>query len=149
MLVEFKRVRPEAKFPAYATPGSAAMDIFICGNYIIEPQTVVKVKTGWKVAVPQGWFLDIRPRSGVSIRYPFLKIVNAPVVIDSDYRGEVFLLFQNIASVGDIELKHGWRMAQMLMLECPRPIRVINLEGDQELSATDRGEGGLGSTGME
>ena len=85
---------PRAKVPAYATPGDAGMDIAAIEDIKIKPGQTVIVRTGLKVAIPEGYEIQVRPRSGLSYKTP-LRIVNSPGTIDAGYRDEIGVIMQN------------------------------------------------------
>jgi dUTP pyrophosphatase len=129
--------------PEYATAGSAGLDLraALAENLWIAPGARVVVPTGIKVAIPRGWEGQVRARSGLALRHG-LALPNAPGTIDSDYRGEVGVL---LANLGDrpVVIHHGDRIAQLVL--CPGGRATIT-EGPA-VDATDRGDGGFGSTG--
>ena len=124
--------------PAYATPGSAGMDLRAAEACTLKPMERSAIPTGLKVAIPDGWEGQIRPRSGLAFRQG-LSIPNAPGTIDSDYRGELKVLLINL---GDepIQIERGMRIAQMLIT--PAPQAEIELVVD--LDDTERGTSGFG-----
>ena len=150
MNIKWEMVREGAKKPEYASSGAAGMDLFLVGDYTIQPGETVRGHLGWKVEIPLGWYLDIRPRSSIRLRYPFLKIVNSPIAVDSDYRGELFILLQNCSNMRDINLKHGLRIVQAIFQMAFRPMvnEFVTAEPDG-LKPTNRGDKCLGSTGEE
>ena len=127
--------------PAYATPGSAGMDLRAAEDCTLQPMARAAVPTGLKVAIPDGWEGQIRPRSGLSFRQG-LSIPNAPGTIDSDYRGELKVLLINLGDA-PIVIERGMRIAQMLITPAPQAeIQVVD-----DLENTERGASGFGSTG--
>ena len=131
--------------PSYATLGSAGMDLYadIPQN---EPMTLlpgkrVLVSTGLRIALPQGFEAQIRPRSGLAVRHG-IGILNAPGTIDSDYRGIIKIILMHWGEEPFI-IRRGDRIAQMVVA----PITQVKLVKTQNLSTTERGEGGFGSTG--
>lgn len=127
--------------PAYATPGSAGMDLRAAEACTLQPMERSAVPTGLKVAIPDGWEGQIRPRSGLAFRQG-LSIPNAPGTIDSDYRGELKVLLINLGDA-PIVIERGMRIAQMLITPAPQAeIQIV-----QDLDETQRGESGFGSTG--
>lgn len=136
-------VSPFAKLPTYAHQGDQGADIYAIEDTIIEPFTFGNmVPTGLKLKIPQGWAVSIRPRSGLSKNTP-LRISNSPATIDQQYRGEVKILFDNFSSE-PIEIKAGERIAQFV-LEKNYPANWKEVEFVD--AATDRAEGGFGSSG--
>lgn len=138
--VRIVKLREDAIIPTYAHDTDAGADVSAIEETIIEPHTNTIVKTGLKVAIPVGYEIQIRPRSGLSLKTN-LRIPNAPGTIDSDYRGEVGIIVSNI---GDepIIIKKGDRIAQMLIAPTP----MIRWNEVTELDDTNRGEKGYGST---
>ena len=127
--------------PAYATPGSAGMDLRAAEPCTLQPMERAAVPTGLKVAIPDGWEGQIRPRSGLAYRQG-LSIPNAPGTIDSDYRGELKVLLINLGEA-PIDIERGMRIAQMLITPAPQAeIQVV-----ADLEDTERGADGFGSTG--
>ncbi len=137
MIVKFKKLHPDAKMPTLATPGSACWDLYALESIIVINRE--RLRTGLAVELPQGYMLDIRPRSGLAARG--LIISNAPGTVDEDYRGELAILVHTVG--GPIDVVAGNRVAQCRLV----PISHIEWEEVEELSETSRGSGGFGSTG--
>lgn len=138
---------PEARdlpLPAYATSGSAGMDLMaaIERDVTLSPGERTLIPTGLRIAVPPGFEAQIRPRSGLAIKYG-LSMVNTPGTIDSDYRGTVQVIVINHGSE-PIVIQRGDRIAQMVI--CP-VVRAKLIESDS-LPETVRGDGGFGHTGI-
>ena len=130
------------ELPAYATPGSAAVDLRNAGPDItLPPLGRALVPTGLAIALPPGTEAQIRPRSGLAI-HRGISIINTPCTIDSDYRGEIRIPIINLDREPQC-LAAGERIAQMLVA---RTLRIA-WEPVAELPATERGTGGFGSTG--
>lgn len=133
--------------PQYETVGAAGMDIRVCfedkGELTIKPYERVLLPTGLKFEVPQGFELQIRPRSGISFKTGLL-VVNSPGTIDSDYRGELKIIIGNLGQNNEI-IRHGDRIAQMVFAPVTKATWVMA----SELSQTERGDGGFGSTGKK
>jgi len=130
--------------PQYESKGAAGMDLRACvegGSLIIKPMARLLVPTGLAVEIPQGYEMQIRPRSGLALKQG-ITMVNAPGTIDSDYRGEVGVILINLNDQ-DYELRHGERIAQMVLAPVTR-CAWIEVE---KLEETRRGTGGFGSTG--
>lgn len=143
MQLQFKRL-PHGEglpLPTYATPGSAAMDICSAENSLIREQTVTMVKTGWACAIPEGYELQCRPRSGLAFKHG-LMIANSPGTIDSDYRGEICVLLFNSGNSA-FYVERGDRIAQLVL----SPVIQAQAIEVNELDETQRGTGGFGSTG--
>lgn len=127
--------------PAYATPGSAGLDLRAAEACTLEPMERRAVPTGLRIAIPHGWEGQIRPRSGLALRQG-LSIPNAPGTIDSDYRGELKVLLINLGPE-PIAIERGMRIAQMVLAPAPQ----LAVEAAVDLDDTERGESGFGSTG--
>ncbi len=129
--------------PAYATPGSAGLDLVAALERPVEiqPGGRTLVPTGLAIELPEGYEAQIRPRSGLALRHG-LTVLNTPGTVDSDYRGEVSVLLVNL---GDrpVTLSRGERIAQMVVA----PVTRIAWSEQASLSETRRGAGGYGSTG--
>ena len=129
--------------PSYMTPGSSGMDLraAVSEPVVLEPGETALVPTGLQTAVPRGYELQIRPRSGLAVKNG-IGILNAPGTIDADYRGEIKVILINLGS--DVfTVDRGLRMAQMVLC----PVLTMELEKVAELPPTHRGEGGFGYTG--
>jgi dUTP pyrophosphatase len=128
--------------PAYATAGSAAVDLRNAGATIeIAPLGRVLVPTGLAIALPDGTEAQIRPRSGLALRQG-ISIINTPCTIDSDYRGEIRIPLINLDRETQT-VAHGERIAQLLVSRVAR----IAWQPAEDLPPTERGTGGFGSTG--
>jgi len=141
--VKFKKLDPRAQMPKQATPGSSGFDLVFVGDgpKLIMPQKVVLCGTGLAVEVPKGYELQVRPRSGLALKEA-ITIPNAPGTVDSDYRGPLGVILANLGSE-PYQVKPGDRIAQAVICAVPE----VSLELVDELSDTERGEGGFGSTG--
>lgn len=138
--LEVARVCEAAILPTYATEGSACFDFYACTDALLKQNRTVKVPTGLSFNVPRGYFLDVRPRSGLASESIIL--VNSPGTIDSDYRGEVFILLRS--------LDRDWRVYKGNRIAQGRLVKLVSEElvcVAGPLPATGRGEGGFGSTG--
>lgn len=127
--------------PAYATPGSAGVDLRSRIALELKPMERALVPTGVRVEIPEGFEAQIRPRSGLAIRHG-ISMVNTPGTIDSDYRGEVHLILINFGQES-LMIHPGDRVGQMVFT----PVVQAQFEVVASLEATERGEGGFGSTG--
>lgn len=141
--VQLKKLRSDATIPRYMTEGAAGMDL--CAA-LDAPITIpagqrAPVATGLAMAIPHGYEGQLRPRSGLAREFG-ITLANSPATIDSDYRGHVVIV---LANLGDqpVTIEHGHRIAQMVIA----PVEQAALVEVQELSATERGAGGFGSTG--
>ena len=129
--------------PAYATPGSAGLDLVAALERPVEiqPGGRTLVPTGLAIELPEGYEAQIRPRSGLALRHG-LTVLNTPGTVDSDYRGEVSVLLVNLGDRA-VTLSRGERIAQMVVA----PVTRIAWSEQASLSETRRGAGGYGSTG--
>jgi len=127
--------------PAYATSGSAGMDVVSAEDVTIAPGARHAVATGLSVAIPQGFEIQVRPRSGLAFKHG-ITVPNTPGTIDSDYRGELKVLLINHGSE-DFAIARGDRVAQLVLA----PVVQAEWSEVDELDATQRGAGGFGSTG--
>ena len=143
--VKVVRLNDNAIIPEYAHPTDAGADISSCEETIIKPGETKLVRTGLAVAIPDGYEIQIRPRSGLSIKTP-LRIPNSPATIDSEYRGEIKVPIWNTGDTIHV-IDKGMRIAQMLIAPTPM-IRWNEVETIEELGSTERGSGGFGSTGL-
>jgi dUTP pyrophosphatase len=131
--------------PFYATEGAAGADIRASlpekKSIIVKPGERVLVPTGLQMEIPFGYEIQVRPRSGLSLKSS-LMVVNAPGTIDCDYRGEVNIIIGNFGKE-DYEIEHGLRIAQLVI----SPVFQARYSVTNTLGETKRGEGGFGSTG--
>ena len=138
-----KRTSKNVSLPKYETSGSSGMDIsaFIKNNIEIKPGEKSIISTGFHLSIPKGFEVQIRPRSGLAAKKS-ISVLNTPGTIDADYRGEIKVILINLGKEKFI-VENGMRIAQMVVC----PIVQAEFEEVNELSITDRGSGGFGSTG--
>lgn len=141
-------VLPEAEgleLPRYASSGSAGMDLraAIAEPVTLQPGEIGRVSTGLRVAIPEGYEAQIRPRSGLALKHG-LTIPNAPGTIDADYRGVLQVILANLGRE-PFTIRRGDRIAQMVIAAVSR----AELRPVPQLDDTERGEGGFGSSGRE
>lgn len=141
--VKVKKIHPNAVIPQYKTSGSAGFDLYAIEDVEIQPGETKQIRTGLIFEIPEGYEIQIRPRSGMSLKTP-LRISNAPGTIDSDYRGEVMIIAEN-TSIMPFSVEKGTRIAQGVLQKVPQA-EFIEVE---RVSETERGEGGFGSTGIK
>jgi dUTP pyrophosphatase len=127
--------------PQQATPGSAGYDLASAEEVALQPMERKLVSTGIKIALPPGYECQIRPRSGLAIKHG-ITLPNTPATIDSDYRGEIKVPMINLGTEA-FTVTRGMRIAQMIFA----PVEQAAFKEVAELPASDRGEGGFGSTG--
>ena len=129
------------ELPAYATEGAAGMDVLAAEDVTLPPGDRYAVATGLALAIPPGFEIQVRPRSGLALKHG-ITLLNTPGTIDSDYRGELKVILINLGSEA-FEVRRGDRIAQLVLAPVTR---AAWLKVD-ELDETQRGEGGFGSTG--
>jgi dUTP pyrophosphatase len=129
------------ELPAYATEGAAGMDVLAAEDVTLAPGARHAVATGLAVAIPQGFEIQVRPRSGLALKHG-VTVPNTPGTIDSDYRGELKVIMINHGDAA-FEIRRGDRIAQLVLAPV---VQATWLKVD-ELDETVRGEGGFGSTG--
>ncbi|TPG21651.1 dUTP diphosphatase [Sphingomonas koreensis] len=127
--------------PAYASAGAAGMDVVAAEDVTIAPGGRHAVATGFAMAIPEGYEVQVRPRSGLALKHG-VTCLNTPGTIDSDYRGEIKVILANLGQ--DLfDVRRGDRIAQLV----PAPVQRAMLDEVAELDQTTRGGGGFGSTG--
>jgi dUTP pyrophosphatase len=127
--------------PVYATNGAAGMDVVAAEDITIAPGARHAVATGLALAIPPGFEIQVRPRSGLALKHG-ITVPNTPGTIDSDYRGELKVILINLGA-DPFEVRRGDRVAQLVMA----PVTRASWLAVEELDETARGEGGFGSTG--
>ncbi|MBO9711507.1 dUTP diphosphatase [Sphingomonas sp.] len=127
--------------PAYTTDGAAGMDVVAAEELILPPGGRHAVATGFAMAIPPGYEVQVRPRSGLALKHG-VTCLNTPGTIDSDYRGEVKVILANLGAA-PFPIARGDRIAQLV----PAPVQRAELELAESLDETARGAGGFGSTG--
>lgn len=135
--------RSHHDLPRYETPLSAGMDVRanLDEPVVLKPLARTLVPTGLFVELPEGYEMQVRPRSGLAAKYG-LTVLNAPGTIDADYRGEVKVILANL-SADEFTINDGERIAQLVVAQHAQ----VEWEAAEELSDTSRGAGGFGSTG--
>lgn len=128
--------------PAYASDGAAGMDIVAAETLTLRPGARHAVATGFAMAIPPGYEVQVRPRSGLALKHG-ITCLNSPGTIDSDYRGEVKVILANL-SEDNFDIKRGDRIAQIV----PAPVQRAAFAEVETLDDTARGTGGFGSTGV-
>jgi len=127
--------------PCYGTDGAAGLDVVAAEDLTLEPGQRHAVATGFAIAIPPGYEVQVRPRSGLALKHG-ITCLNTPGTIDEDYRGEVKVILANLGSE-PFEVRRGERIAQIV----PAPVLKAKFTEVAELSETERGAGGFGSTG--
>ena len=141
--VKIKKLHEDAVIPQYQSKGAAGFDFHALEDIEIAPRQTKLVKTGLSFEIPEGYELQVRPRSGMSLKTK-MRVANTPGTVDSDYRGEICIIMENVGLLGSLpyEIKKGDRVAQGVI--CP-VYQAVFIEDD--LSETERGEGAFGSSG--
>lgn len=137
------RLDPDLPLPSYARPGDAGVDLFTTVNLVLGPGERVAAPTGIAVALPMGYVGLIHPRSGLAAR-DGVTVLNAPGTIDAGYRGEIKVILHNTDRLASVTLGRGTRIAQLVL----QRFETIEWNEVQRLPGSDRGEGGLGSSGI-
>ena len=140
-----KKTNKEVTTPKYKTDGSSGVDLsaFLEKKVVIKPNSSDLIPTGLKVAIPEEFEIQIRPRSGLAAKES-IGVLNSPGTIDSDYRGELKIILFNHSNK-DFIINNGDRIAQMVLV----PILKMEFEEVDSLPDTVRGQGGFGSTGKK
>ncbi len=127
--------------PIYASEGAAGLDVVAAEDWTLAPGQRHAVATGFAIAIPPGFEVQVRPRSGLALKHG-ITCLNTPGTIDSDYRGEVKVILANLGAE-PFEVRRGERIAQLV----PAPVCRASFAEVESLDATGRGAGGFGSTG--
>lgn len=127
--------------PRYSTPGSAGIDLISNGTVVLNPGERKLISTIWRFSIPEGYEMQIRPRSGLALKHG-ITVLNAPGTIDSDYRGPIGVILVNTGN-GPYVVNQYDRIAQGIVAKVEH-VEFIEVE---EFGQTERGEGGFGSTG--
>ena len=127
--------------PSYATDGAAGLDVVAAEELTLAPGERHAVATGFAIAIPPGYEVQVRPRSGLALKHG-ITCLNTPGTIDEDYRGEVKVILANLGSE-PFAVKRGERIAQLV----PAPVMKARFHEVEALGETGRGAGGFGSTG--
>lgn len=127
--------------PTRATDHAAGLDVVAAEDLTLQPGQRHAVATGFAIAIPEGYEVQVRPRSGLALKHG-ITCLNTPGTIDSDYRGEVKVILANLGNE-PFEIRRGERIAQLV----PAPVLAAIFQEVAELSDTARGAGGFGSTG--
>ena len=139
--IKFMRLHPDAKLPTWGTPLAAGIDLYADHDLSLAPGAYGLVGTGLAIELPPGYEGQVRPRSGWSLKKG-VTVLNSPATIDEDYRGEVLIILINHGP-SIVDIKKGDRICQLLL----RPVYRFEVSVVTELSPSDRGTSGFGSTG--
>lgn len=141
MTIKFQKLFPSAKIPTYAHPGDAGLDLYACEDIIIEPGVRHAVSLGFALEIPHGFVARILDRSGLAIKNGIHCLAG---VVDAGYRGEYKVIMINLGQEA-YTVEKGDRVAQMLI----QPVEICDIEEVEELSNSERGEGGFGASGKK
>ena len=139
--VPIKKLDESLDLPAYAHIGDAGLDVCAAESAVLAPFERKTVACGFSLAIPQGYAGFVLPRSGLAAKYG-ISIVNAPGLIDSNYRGEIKVILVNLDPKNPFNVSRGDRIAQIVIMETPS----VSLTEVDNLSDTDRGANGFGSS---
>jgi dUTP pyrophosphatase len=133
----------QATLPEYQSAGASGADLcaLLAEELVLKPGSRALVPTGLRMQIPRGLEAQVRPRSGLAVKYG-VTVLNAPGTIDSDYRGEIKVLLINLGEE-DFRIRSGDRIAQIVFC----PAAQVSFRRDEQLDETARGSGGFGSTG--
>ena len=140
--LKVKKLNEDAIIPNFAHKGDAGMDLYSIEKVIIPKNETRLIKTGISIELPHMTEAQVRPRSGLALKHS-ITVLNSPGTIDEGYRGEIGVILINHGKEDFVVEKH-MKIAQMVI----KPIYEINIEEVKDLSDTERGNGGFGSTGM-
>ena len=140
-----KKLSREVPLPKYETNGSSGMDLAanINTDILIDPGKTAIIPTGLALSIPKGFEIQIRPRSGLAAKKK-ISVLNTPGTIDADYRGEIKVILINLGQES-FKVEKGLRIAQMVVC----PVIQAQLKEVDDLTETERGKGGFGSTGTK
>lgn len=141
--IQVRRIHPNAIIPKFQTKGSAGADVYAAEDVSIPPRDVRLVPLGLVVAIPEGYELQVRPRSGLAANHS-ITVLNTPGTIDSDFRGNLQVLLINHGPK-TFMISKGDRIAQMVCQKVPS----VSYQEVDEIDITLRGTGGFGSTGKK
>lgn len=144
MRIAVKRLAPDLPLPAYASAGSAGLDLLaaVDREVVLRPGGIAAIPTGIALALPEGYEAQVRPRSGLALHHG-VTVLNAPGTVDSDYRGEVSAILINHGKA-EFSITRGMKIAQLVIAAHVR----AEWQETSRLDETTRGAGGFGSTGM-
>lgn len=137
MKLKIKRLQPDAKLPEYAKIGDSGMDVFSIEEVTLNSLERKLIGTGLALEIPSGYEIQVRPRSGMAIKYG-IAVLNSPGTVDSSYRGELKIILFNTDS-SYYNVRKGEKIAQIVL----QKVEKAEIEEVDTLSETDRGTGGL------
>ena len=142
-VVKFKKLDPDAILPDYAHDGDAGMDLYSIKEEIIEPLSWKLIPTGLACELPENTEGQVRSKSGIALKNGVF-VLNSPGTVDENYRGEIGVILYNLNTKEPFLIKKGQKIAQFVI----NSIEYVETVEIQELSNSDRGQGGFGSTGL-
>lgn len=137
-----QKIDEKAVIPYYAHKGDAGLDLFSIEEVTIKPMERKLIRTGIKIQLPENTEAQVRPRSGLALKYG-ITVLNTPGTVDEGYRGEIKIILVNLSDES-FQVKQGMKIAQMVI----KPTVTPEVEEVSKLSETSRGENGFGSTGV-
>ena len=140
--IKFKKLDSNAMLPQYAHKEDAGMDIFSNEDMVLQPGAWALVRTGFCMELPKGYEAQVRSKSGLSLKSGVI-VLNSPGTVDENYRGEVGVIVMNV-SKSPYHIEKKQKIAQMVINKVEH-LKCVEVE---EVSATNRGSGGFGSTGL-
>lgn len=140
--LKVKLLNPMAKLPEYAHPGDAGLDLFATVDKVLQPGESSLIPTGISIQLPPGTEAQIRPRSGLALKYQ-VTLLNTPGTVDAGYRGEIGVIMINHGRL-PFRVEAGMKVAQMVI----KPVLKVKIKKVDELENSRRGAGGFGSTGL-
>jgi dUTP pyrophosphatase len=143
MELKVKKLRDDAIVPSYNFDGDSGFDLVSLEYCELQPKSQTLIKTGLAFEIPYGYEMQIRPRSGLALRHG-ITLTNSPATIDSNYRGEVGVIVYNLGDY-PFKINKGDRIAQAVIC----PVVYVDIKEVNELTDTNRGGGGYGSTGVK
>lgn len=142
----YAELNHEHGLPVYAKAGDSGMDIRANENIVLQPKETKLIPTGIYVGLPEGYEIQVRPRSGLSLKTK-LRVPNSPGTVDQIYLGEICIIAENTHGSVEMNIAKGERVAQIVLQEVPK-INWIPVNSREELGQTERGAAGFGSTGV-
>ena len=143
MKIKFVKLSPTARIPEYAHPTDSGMDLFSDEEITVPAQSYVLVHTGICAILPPNTEGQVRSKSGLALKYG-LQVLNSPGTIDTNYRGEICVILNNV-SKQDYKVEKGQKVAQLVVC----PFYTCDIEEAFDVDTTDRQDGGFGSTGLK
>ncbi len=140
--IKYQKIHPDAKTPSYAHDGDSGLDVYALENYELQPLETKLFPIGIKISIPYGYEIQIRPKSGLALKYN-ITVLNTPGTVDSTYRGELGVILTNM-SKKPYRVEKGQKIAQLVF----QKVEYVSLEEVVSLDDTKRGEKGFGGTGL-